>query len=273
MAASRILAGRFQVSCFFFCCRRRVRVFSMRTMKTTSVSQKAWFAAILRDDVAEVERMCATNPALLESRTREGLSPLILAIYRRRPRVIAFLQRRQAELSLFEAIALGHLKRVKEIVSATPAAANAPHADGWMPLHFAACYGFPAIVRFLISAGARIDVRAENWIGNTPLLSAMYCHSEETGRDTRGAALALVKMGAEPNIGRDRDTPLHLATERGWTDVARALLRRGADPHARDSHGNTPCERAAAAGHADTAKALDSAMKKNRATAARGLRR
>ena len=59
------------------------------------------------------------------------------------------------------------------------------------------------------------------------------------GVDAR--ALELVEQGIDVNkMDMLLNTPLHRACRRGRTVVVRALLSRGADPHAQDCNGNTP---------------------------------
>ncbi|KAK3739636.1 hypothetical protein RRG08_057943, partial [Elysia crispata] len=52
----------------------------------------------------------------------------------------------------------------------------------------------------------------------------------------------LIRSGAEVNVrGKDRfTTPLHIAAEQGFVDIAAFLLDKDADVHAIDRHGNSP---------------------------------
>ncbi|HEX8040072.1 MAG TPA: ankyrin repeat domain-containing protein [Chryseosolibacter sp.] len=45
--------------------------------------------------------------------------------------------------------------------------------EGWTPLHLAAHYGQPEIVKLLLAKGAGLDAFASNAIGNTPVMAAI----------------------------------------------------------------------------------------------------
>ncbi len=66
--------------------------------------------------------------------------------------------------------------------------------------------------------------------------------------DTRGATLELLLgRGADPrHAGADGWTPLHAADGAVDPERVETLLRAGADPHARDSYGNSPLDHALA---------------------------
>lgn len=148
------------------------------------------------------------------------------------------------------------------------------------PLHLAARYGDPEMVKALLNEGSDVNVRDVK--GQTPL----YCSASNT--DLR-IMTQLLGAGADPNV-RDVDgvAPLHMASARGdleminvlleagsevnsrgefylpaFPDLAaltplgaaavfsretaavKALIDAGADPNARDEYGMTPLHRAA----------------------------
>lgn len=92
-------------------------------------------------------------------------------------------------------------------------------ADGWTPMHLAAHYGQAAIVEFLLIAGANINARAENAIGNTPLMAAIaggHLQLAET----------LLRRGADPTLSdRNGVSAAQLALANGHMEFAEKLLR------------------------------------------------
>jgi ankyrin repeat protein len=70
-------------------------------------------------------------------------------------------------------------------------------------------------------------------------------------------AASLLGNGADPNVPqRDGSSALHAAASRGSFELVEMLLRKHADPSARDADGRTPRDLALAAGHADVAALL-----------------
>ena len=93
------------------------------------------------------------------------------------------------------------------------------------PLHLAALYGQPKVMRLLVEAGA--DVDAYDARGNTPLLIA----AEQRRTDV---VMELIKLGADVNRKKRPRfaTPLHAAVLRMDMGSVVALLTAGADVNA-----------------------------------------
>ena len=93
------------------------------------------------------------------------------------------------------------------------------------PLHLAAVYGQPKVMRLLVEAGA--DVDAYDARGNTPLLIA----AEQRRTDV---VMELIKLGADVNRKKKPrfTTPLHAAVLRMDMGSVVALLTAGADVNA-----------------------------------------
>ena len=115
------------------------------------------------------------------------------------------------------------------------------------PLHQAAERGTPAIVRTLLEAGARVDMRASGFSVDwgwdwTPLHLAA-----ENNPDPEVVGV-LLEAGADASArAYYGQTPLHLAARNDNPAGAALLLEAGADVNAREWMGRTPLHTAAAA--------------------------
>eukprot|EP00795_Rhopilema_esculentum_P001786 gene1786-16273_t len=96
---------------------------------------------------------------------------------------------------------------------------------GWTPLMFAAYYGHQSIVNLLSQSKAKINVT--NLMGSTPLVCACRCgHS--------GIVLTLLEKGAKTNQSEEdfnpyATTPLLTAAQHGHIQVAQILIEWDAD--------------------------------------------
>ena len=99
-------------------------------------------------------------------------------------------------------------------------AINAPNADGWTPLMYAAYIGHDAVLTLLGECGA--DVNAVNARGQSALMLAASCGNEAT-------CLALLKYAARLEACANQGwTPLFYAVYLGHHNVVRLLLNMGA---------------------------------------------
>ena len=115
------------------------------------------------------------------------------------------------------------------------------------PLHYAAIYGSPEALAFLLESAA--DPNARNQSGATPLVYAAWSFER-----TR----LLVEHGATVNVATNQGiTPLMVASAaRGNIAALRYLLDKGADLQARDADGEDALMRAAFSGDPDMVQLL-----------------
>ncbi len=160
---------------------------------------------------------------------------------------------------------------------------HATDAQGLTPMHCAALYGFGsperarlmALFDTLLLAGAEPD--AEDAGGVTPLLLLLGARAEpgaSCDEDVVGAALAQLldeEVSLEAQDARGFG-PLHLACLHGLLQIARRLLRAGADPDMRDTLNRTPREIAVMRGFVDVAAELAPANAQPGVSMARFLR-
>jgi hypothetical protein len=205
-----------------------------------------FFGAVVRKDEAAAQRLLAADPSLAHMRDPHlGSTALHFAAHRALRRVVDALLAAGADVHALE------------------------EASGTTALHWAAEGGHAAVCARLLDAGARLDV-VDTWFALTPLGWATVVDWAPALRDDRphtvrhlierGAPLdvfSLVALGQDdklallctetPSLVAARlgfvaqgRTPLHVAAERGFMDVARVLLDARADVNARTSFGETP---------------------------------
>lgn len=183
---------------------------------------------------------------------------------------------------LHKAVLAKDLPAVREILDSGHVAVDVPDKLGHTPLMNAAQKGFVRIAEELIHRGA--DVSACNSSGKSSIILAAFeghvptlelllrenanihqrdrsgmdaLHGAVTG-DQAGAVEYLLTAGA-PVEGHDASgwTPLiRNASISGNADVARVLIKHGADPNARDTTHKTALMTAALGGHEELVKVL-----------------
>lgn len=110
----------------------------------------------------------------------------------------------------------------------------------------------------------RPDVDAKDSRGDTPLLNAILLSGgKASSASYRKAVTMLLDAGADVNArGKDGDTPF-LRAAHGKGDIARELLRRGADISVTDGHGQTALMWAANSGDDDLVNSIISRSTKD----------
>ena len=110
-------------------------------------------------------------------------------------------------------------------------------------------------VQLLLDHNAHVNLRDDD--GETPLSDTIYSngHSEEGVVDM---VRRLLEHGADPNAAarNSHATPLHLASYRGWLEVARLLHKYGANVDEKDTKGKTPFQIASEKGYHEIARLL-----------------
>ncbi len=212
------------------------------------------FDAISTGDASRVKRKLAREPASIADRDRDGLSPLLRAVYEGRTDIVEVLLDSDPELDVFEAAALGRAADLRRMGGRSKRRLNAYSEDGFTPLHLAAFHGHGDAVELLLDLGAEIEARSTNrrLPGVTPL------HSAAAGHQTAVAVL-LLDRGADPNAAQPGGwTALHQAAASGDLELCRALLRKGAVRMAMADDRSRPLDFAIENRHADVVSLLKS---------------
>jgi ankyrin repeat protein len=194
-----------------------------------------FLAAIKTGNRAEVALLLDVDPALVHARDEQGLSAILTAAYYQQPDIVQLLVQRGAELSIFEACAVGDRSRVKTLLEHQPDLVNVYAPDGFQPLGLAAFFGQADVAEFLLSRGAEVNSPSHNAMRVRPLHSAIANRRSEIVR-------LLLDHGAAVNTTQADDfTPLHEAAHNGMRDMTQWLLDRGAPVNPRlSSSGKTP---------------------------------
>jgi ankyrin repeat protein len=175
------------------------------------------FAAIEAGDLERVRELASHAT----ERNDDGISAVLLARYHGRDDMVAALMPADDELDVFEAAALGHVDRVRELVEIEPELASAWSPDGYTPLHLAAFFGHPGIVELLLRYEVDVDAVARNEMRVRPL------HSAAAGPRAAEIARLLLDAGADPAATAEGGfTALDSARQNGDAELEQLLAGR-----------------------------------------------
>ena len=211
------------------------------------------FAAIAADDVTRLATLLAEQPALVNARSSEGISPILWAYYTGKTHLLPTLLAANPLLDIHDATVLGNTDRLHTLLAENPSLAQAYSSDGFTALHYVAFFnGNTEIASLLLDAGAEVDCVAHNRQQVTPL------HSAAAGQH-EAIVQFLVAHGADVNARQERSiTPLMEAAQNGDTALTNYLLAHGADPTLTSDEGQTAADFAINSGHTDLATELRS---------------
>jgi ankyrin repeat protein len=201
-------------------------------MTTTSLTAE-FISAAARGDLDSVRRMLDADPSLAQAREPTGERAIHAAYYSGNFDVCDYLWAHGVERDIFLLCELGRIEEVSALLAADSALARATRSGGATPLHTAARWGYPGIMRLLLALGA--DPNANTTPGFRPLHSALAAPPsyapgarEETNVEV---ADVLLDAGADVNARNAAGlTPLFNAAAHGEVRVLRRLIERGADP-------------------------------------------
>ncbi|XP_003424459.1 putative ankyrin repeat protein RF_0381 isoform X1 [Nasonia vitripennis] len=157
------------------------------------------------------------------------------------------LKNRYGETPLMTAVESNNLKIAKLLLDAGAIHLNTNFIEEFGPLHMAVWYGFKAMVRILLDAGADANVIDEEY--SSPLhlaakvepYAAQPCLVPGDSKCNYDIAKMLVDAGADVDaVDYQAISPLHWAVMRGNYDVAGLLLDKGANADVMDDNFVTP---------------------------------
>ena len=161
------------------------------------------------------------------------------------------------------------LEKIQQALEKPGVNVNAQDKKGQTPLHRACGRGAAKIVETLLKYGKNININAMDKNGQTPLHSTIdnFLADVDAGKTIEIIDM-LLKKGANINAPEGEDklappfssggyrTPLHLACEKGYFNIAKYLINRGAKIEAHDGNDKTPLQRACKEGHSEIANLL-----------------
>ena len=175
------------------------------------------FRAVGEGNADAVRRIVHFRPELARARDDSSLSVLQFARYMQQPAILEALIAAGPPLDIFEAATIDDAAAVRALLDGDASLARSYSSDGFTALHFAAHFGSVAAMQVLLDRGAAIEAVTTNFL---------------------------------------RNMPLHAAAAGGRIDACRLLLRRGADPDARQHGGHTALMTAAFANNRELAELL-----------------
>jgi ankyrin repeat protein len=208
------------------------------------------FDAIRAGDTAKARELVGNDAALVNARSAQGHSAVLLACYMGRKEIRDLLIEHGATLQLHEAAAAGNLARVKELVEAAPEAAKSYSPDGFPVMALAAAFGQAEVTKYLYGRGADVNAAATNGTGYSALTGAVANGHTEL-------ANWLMENGADVNYRYGQGhSPLLESAANGNLEIMQALVQRGADIHARTDAGKNALDFAEEKKHTAVAEYL-----------------
>lgn len=201
-------------------------------------------------DLDKLTALLQQNPVLAKTKTSQGVSPLMLSCYYKKPDVTALLLKYTDEINLFEASAVGKFDVVAHLLYQHPEAVNDYAEDGFTPLGLACYFGQFEVARYLVLKGADVNLPSNNGFHVFPI------HSATAGNYTDIARM-LIENGAQVNVKQQAGaTPLHSAAQNGNLELLIMLLEHGAETNSRMEGGKLPADLAREKGYAEIADIL-----------------
>jgi ankyrin repeat protein len=196
-------------------------------------SAAEFFDAIRQGEIARVQSLLDADAALASAKNESGVSAVLSTVYFGRKDIRDLLLARGAKLELQDAVAIGRLDRVKELVGPNPALAKSNSSDGFPLVALAACFGHAQVAHYLKAQRADINAIATNGSGYNALTGAV------TGGHTE-IVRWLLESRADANYRYGPGyTPLLAAAANGHLEIVKLLLAHGADATAKSNDGKS----------------------------------
>jgi ankyrin repeat protein len=199
---------------------------------------------------ARVAEVLRWKPELSRARDSSTLSVMQFARYMGHDTILNLLIDAGPPLNVFEAATIDRVERLRELLAGDPGLARAYSDDGFTALHFAAHFGSTSAMTALLDAGANIEAVTKNFLSNMPI------HAAAAGGRFEACRL-LLRRGADPDAKQHGGyTPLMTAAFANNRELAELFLAYNADFGARNDEGKTAADVAAGLGNMELAARL-----------------
>jgi ankyrin repeat protein len=197
------------------------------------MSEDTFIQAIQEGNIGTVKTALSENPSLIKTKTEQGLSILLLAMYYRKNDIVNVLLENKKDFDFFEAAASGQLDFVKRILEKEPDILNQYAVDGFTALGLSCFFNQKEIAYFLLEEGADPNISSNNDFKVAPLHSAAAISQI-------GIVNILLQHGANINAKQSSGvTALHSAAHNGAVEIVKLLLQNGADKEAKTKDGKS----------------------------------
>src|SRR5712691_12005373 len=96
-----------------------------------SMQTDEFLDAIQKGNLSKINQLLAANPALANSKAKDGTSVILLALYHGQRNIAEAITAKKTELDIFEASTLGKLDRTKSLIDRNTSLASAYSPDGF----------------------------------------------------------------------------------------------------------------------------------------------
>ena len=214
------------------------------------MTKDTFIQAIQEGNIEAVKSGLSENSSLINTKTEQGLSVLLLAMYYRKNDIVNILLENKKEFDLFEATAAGQLDFVKKHLEDQPDILNQFAVDGFTALGLSCFFNQKEIANFLLQKGADPNIASNNDFKVAPLHSAAAISQIEIVN-------ILLQNGANINLKQSNGvTALHSAAHNGATELVKLLLQNGADQNAKTQDGKSVLDFAQEGGFTEIIKLL-----------------
>ena len=211
--------------------------------------EQEFFEAMKKGDSMLVEELLKKQPSLIKATYRNGITPVLFAVYANHKEIAELLISKFAvRPNIFESAATGRIQRVRELLKKDPSLVHAWSADGWTALHLN--FNNLEMAKLLIDAGADLNLNSRHKLNATPLQGA-------AANNWIDLAKLYISRGANVNCRSEEGiSPLAEAAANGFLDFAKLLIENGANVNQKDDKGKTPLAYAREYNHPEIAQLL-----------------